>query len=765
MRKTLLTLALTAFVGPVFAKPASESVAPLLKAGTSEAEAAVWATRFLTHFHYKQTPLDDAMSEQIFKRYLDALDGDRLFFTQADIDKFGAYKDKLDDAIYDQDLAAPYAIFNIYEQRVGERVAYARALLAKGFDFSKDESYQYERDKAPWAKDEAEVNDFWRKRIKNDWLRLKLANKAEKDIRETLDKRYANYLDRVHQLNSEDVFQTFMNAYASSIEPHTNYLGPRASENFDIAMKLSLEGIGAVLQRDDDYTAIREIVPGGPAALSKQVKVGDRIVGVGQGENGPIADVVGWRLDDVVDKIRGAKDTTVRLEVLPADAGPDGKHFTLALVRKKVSIEEQAAKKSVIEVKDTTRTRRIGVISLPTFYQDFDARRRGDRDYKSATRDVERLLVELKADKVDGVIVDLRNNGGGSLTEATDLTGLFIDKGPVVQVRNAGGQVESESDTRSGMTWDGPLAVLVNRASASASEIFAAAIQDYGRGVIIGEPTFGKGTVQNLVDLDDVAHNEKPMFGEVKMTIAQFFRINGGSTQLRGVTPDISFPLTVDAKDFGESSYDNALPWTSIAPAKYQAVADLKPIVPLLAERHGGRVADNGEWKNFESDLADARQLRESKTISLNEQVRRKERDEQEAKRKAREVAMGHATPDADPAAKTVQKIAADAKDKAVAGNTKRVEVDPAKPAAKPGTEAPRSDDGDTALAQDDGLQPDERGINTDIAREKEAKEKRDIILDEAAHILADEIGLIRADTKLAAQVLPRGVNVPTEVN
>jgi len=293
MRKTLLTLALTALVGPVFAKPASESAAPLLKAGTSEAEAAVWATRFLTHFHYKQTPLDDAMSEQIFKRYLDALDGDRLFFTQADIDKFSAYKDKLDDAIYDQDLAGPYAIFNIYEQRVGERVAYARALLAKGFDFSKDESYQYERDKAPWAKDEAEVNDFWRKRIKNDWLRLKLANKAEKDIRETLDKRYANYLDRVHQLNSEDVFQTFMNAYASSIEPHTNYLGPRASENFDIAMKLSLEGIGAVLQRDDDYTAIREIVPGGPAALSKQIKIGDRIVGVGQGENGPIADVVG----------------------------------------------------------------------------------------------------------------------------------------------------------------------------------------------------------------------------------------------------------------------------------------------------------------------------------------------------------------------------------------------------------------------------------------------------------------------------------------
>ncbi|GAA0716383.1 carboxy terminal-processing peptidase [Dokdonella soli] len=759
MRKFLLTLVLTALIGPVFAKPAPEAGAPLLKATPAEGEAAIWATRFLTRFHYKPMPLDDAMSEKIFKRYLDALDGDRLFFTQADIDHFAAYKDKLDDAIYDQNLAAPFAIFNIYEQRVGERVAYARSQLAKGFDFSVDESYQYDREKAVWAKDDAAVNDLWRKRIKNDWLRLKLASKSDKDIRDTLDKRYANYLDRVHQLNSEDVFQTFMNAYASSIEPHTNYLGPRASENFDIAMKLSLEGIGAVLQRDDDYTAIREIVPGGPAALSKKIKVGDRIVGVGQGENGPIVDVVGWRLDDVVEKIRGAKDTVVRLEVLPVDAGPDGKHVMLALVRKKVSIEEQAAKKSVIEVKNGARTRRIGVISLPTFYQDFDARRRGDKDYKSATRDVERLLGELKTDKVDGVIVDLRNNGGGSLAEATDLTGLFIDKGPVVQVRNAGGQVEQEEDTNPGMAWDGPLAVLVNRASASASEIFAAAIQDYGRGVIIGEPTFGKGTVQNLVDLDDVAHNEKPTFGEVKMTIAQFFRINGGSTQLRGVTPDISFPLTVDAKDFGESSYDNALPWTSIAPAKYQPVADLKPIVPMLLERHNERIAKNIEWQNLQSDLADMRKLRDEKTVSLNEQVRRKERDEQEAKRKARELASGDATPAADPASKTLQKINDDAKGNASARRRATVGADAQAADAKT---PPVAKD---ASSEDDGLQPDERSISSDLKREQDAKSKRDVVLDEAAHILADEIGLIRTDTKLAARVLPRGVVTPVEVD
>ncbi|MEO5561328.1 MAG: carboxy terminal-processing peptidase, partial [Dokdonella sp.] len=761
MRKLLLAVALTSVMGPVFAKPAEESVAPLLKATPTEGEAGIWATRFLTRFHYKPTPLDDAMSEHIYKRYVDSLDGDKLFFTQGDLDKFAGYQDKLDDAIYDQDLSAPFAIFNIYEQRVGQRVAYAREQLVKGFDFSKDETYQYDREKSPWAKDEAEVNDVWRKRIKNDWLRLKLANKPDKDIRETLDKRYANYLDRVHQLNSEDVFQTFMNAYASSIEPHTNYLGPRSAENFDIAMKLSLEGIGAVLQRDDDYTAIREVVPGGPASLSGKIKVGDRVVGVGQGPNGQIVDVVGWRLDDVVAKIRGAKDTVVRLEVLPADAGTDGKHVMLSLVRKKVSIEEQAAKKSIIEVKGEKHTRRIGVISLPTFYQDFDARRRGDRDYKSATRDVEKLLTSLKQEKVDGVIVDLRNNGGGSLAEATDLTGLFIDKGPVVQVRNANGQVETNDDTTAGMAWDGPLAVLVNRASASASEIFAAAIQDYGRGVIIGEPTFGKGTVQNLVDLDDVAHSEKPVFGEVKMTIAQFFRINGGSTQLRGVTPDISFPLTVDAKDFGESSYDNALPWTSIPSAKYSAVADLKPVVPMLLERHMERTGKSSAWKDFESDLADLRKLRDEKSVSLNEQIRRKERDEQEAKRKTRELAEAGAPVDA-----TIKTVETDRTGHATTETASPVAaIDPTSKSADKVAAQPDAKTKDTAALQDDGLQADERSVASDLKREKEEKSKRDVVLDEAAHVLADEVGIIRTDTKLAQVVLPHGVIVQTETN
>ncbi|HSE11665.1 MAG TPA: carboxy terminal-processing peptidase, partial [Rudaea sp.] len=737
-------------------------------------QTAVLAARFLTRFHYKAEPLDAKMSQQIFDRYLDALDSDRLFLLQSDVDRFAGVRDKLGDAIYDQDLSAPFAIFNLYMQRVAERTAYAQELLKHGFDFSKEESYRYQRDKLPWAKTTDELNEVWHKRVKNDWLRLKLAGKKEADIRTTLEKRYANYGERLRQLNSEDVFQTFMNAYAMAIEPHTNYLGPRASENFDIAMKLSLEGIGAVLQRDEDYTAIREIVPGGPAALSGKLKVGDRIVGVGQGESGPMTDVIGWRLDDVVEKIRGAKDTTVRLEVIPADAGPDGKHFTIAMVRKKVLIEEQAAKSSVIDIKDGDVTRRIGVISLPTFYQDFDARRRGDKDYKSATRDVARLLADLKKQNVDGVLVDLRNNGGGSLSEATDLTGLFIGKGPVVQVRSANGRIEEEQNADIGMAWSGPLAVLINRNSASASEIFAAAIQDYGRGLIIGEPSYGKGTVQNLVDLDQVKGNEKPSYGELKMTIAQFFRVNGGSTQLRGVTPDISFPLTIDFDQNGEQAFDNALPWTSISSAGYTPSANLASVVPMLEARHEARVAQEKEWQALQADIADYRKLRKDTTISLNEQVRRAERDEQERKKHERHPELAAA---ANAATKETVSSTGSGTPKQADGATgaktpmsgPQTRADADQPGAatrytdvnKPKADTTATSNSAGAAAdtvestQDDGLQADERSLKTDLAEERKRKVEKDVVLNEVAHILADEVTLIRADTKLAARVLP----------
>jgi len=748
MRRTFLSLALVALIGSAAAKTTPEVSASsvVLKPTVDQTEAALWAMRFLSRFHYKPVPLDDAMSEKIFDGYLDGLDGEHLFFTQADIDRFAPARSKLDDAIFERDLSVPFAIFSLYQQRVAERLAYSRELLDSPFDFTVDEAYEYDRAKVPWAATSAELDDLWRKRVKNDWLRLKLAGKADKDIRDTLDKRYTNYLGRIRQLNSEDVFQTFMNAYAMAIEPHTNYLGPRASANFDIAMKLSLEGIGAVLQRQEDYTAIREIIPGGPAAISGRIKAGDRVVGVGQGASGPITDVIGWRLDDVVEKIRGPKGTVVRLEILPEEAGLDGKHEVLVLTRNKVNVEEQAAKKSVIEVKNGDTTRKVGVITLPTFYQDFEARRRGDANYRSATRDVERLIGELRADNVDALLVDLRNNGGGSLDEATDLTGLFIDTGPVVQIRDAGGRVEEKADQRAGTSWDGPLGVLVNRASASASEIFAAAIQDYGRGIVLGEPTFGKGTVQNLLSMDQMARNEKPTYGDLKMTVQQFFRIDGGSTQLRGVTPDIAFPSSIGSADYGESSYDNALPWTSIPRADYKPVANLKPAIPLLATRHDARVAANQEWSNLLTDIADAKKLREEKSISLNKSVRIKERDEQEAKRKAREALAGTAFPPMDPATASREKIRSDGEP------VKPAEVDPEADALQLAGAAPDIDD---------GLQADERSIQSDLKREQQRKARPDVFLSEAANIVADGVDLLHTETRIAARVRPNAERDP----
>ncbi|MGZ3237280.1 MAG: S41 family peptidase, partial [Burkholderiaceae bacterium] len=546
---------------------ALESSSPLLKPMQQQADAANLSAQILSHYHYKAMPLDDVLSAKIFDRYLKSLDPEKFFFLQSDIDQFADARTQLDDAIAHQDLNIPFAIFNLYERRVIERLTYAKSLLKQGFDFSQNESYQVEREKEPWLQSEDAIRDLWRKRVKNDWLRLKLANKDDNAIRDTLNKRYDNALTRVAKYKSEDVFQIFMDAYATSTDPHTDYLGKRASEDFDISMSLSLVGIGAVLQEKDEYTTIRELVPGGPAAQSGKLKVGDRIIGVGQGSNSTPTDVVGWRIDDVVRLIRGTKDSVVLLDILPADAGQDAQHKRIPLVRDKITLDKQAAKKSILEFKTGENKHKVGVITLPTFYQDFDARVKGDKEFKSATRDVAHLLDELKKEKVESVLIDLRNNGGGSLNEAVDLTSLFIGKGPVVQQRDSRGEVRVELGKNPDPAWTGPLGVLINRGSASASEIFAAAIQDYGRGLIIGEQSYGKGTVQTMISLDQIAKNEKAGLGELKMTIAQFFRVNGGTTQLRGVTPDIGFPAISDTESFGESSFDNALPWTQIKSA------------------------------------------------------------------------------------------------------------------------------------------------------------------------------------------------------
>ena len=745
MKKQMLLVAMLAALSVQAGAAAPEKAADTpLKPQLGQAQAAVWASRVLGKLHYKAVPLDDAMSEKIFDRYFKSLDSEKLFFTQADIDQYAIVRTRLDDAINGENLSVPFAIFNLYQQRLTERIAYARELVKTSkFEFNSDESYQYDREKAEWTKSDAEVKDLWRKRVKNEWLRLKLAGKDDKSIRETLDKRYENYLIPSRKPTNEDVFQIFMNAYAMSIEPHTNYLGPRAAENFDIAMRLSLEGIGCVLQSRDDYTVVREVVPGSPAGLSGKIKVGDKIVAVGKDDKGPLTEVLGWRLDDVVALIRGPKDSTVKLEIIPADAGPDGKHAFVSLVRQKISMEEQSAKKTIYEVKDGNTKRRVGVIALPTFYQDFEARRKNEKDFKSATRDVARLLGELKKEKVDNVLIDLRNNGGGSLNEAVELTGLFIDKGPVVQQRSADNKIEVESDTNAGMAWDGPMGVLINRGSASASEIFAAAIQDYGRGIIIGEPSFGKGTVQTLFGLDRFSQNEKVKYGELKFTVAQFFRINGGTTQLRGVTPDIKLPTMSDSDSFGESSYDNALPWTSIKPAIYIPAGELKEIVPMLDKKHDTRVAKDKDFQYLAEDIALVKKQRKENSISLNETVRRKEREQQEARAKLREARLLANTPGADDP--ILVPDPRDALNKAIS----------AKPANGKGATVPKVAAVKGALRSDDGLQGAERTLAAELEAEKAAKAAKDVLLNEAVHILSDEVGLLKTDTRMASRVLP----------
>ncbi|HOV95197.1 MAG TPA: carboxy terminal-processing peptidase [Thermomonas sp.] len=664
-----------------------------------------------SRYAYRPRALDDALSREILTEYLKTLDPGKVFLTAQDVAGFDKYATTLDDAIKTGQVDPAWAIFALYRQRVDERISYARKLLKGDFDFSKDERYSYDRKDAPWA-DSAAIEALWRQSVKNDWLRLRLAGKPADEIRKTLDKRYANLLTSVQQLKGDEVFQSFMNAYTGSIDPHTDYMNPRSAENFNMQMSNSLEGIGAVLFRQDDVVVVREMVPGGPAARSGRLKPGDRVVGVGQGVSGEMKDVIGWRIDDVVQLIRGAANTQVRLDVVPAEAPLDSKPQLVTITRAKVRLEDARAKAETIVVPTAGNqpARRIGVIKLPGFYQDFEARRRGDKTYASATRDVAKMLADFRAQKVDGVVLDLRGNGGGSLSEAVELTGLFIDKGPVVQVRESGGKVSVQYDQDAGVAWDGPLAVLVNRGSASASEIVAGAIKDYGRGLIIGETTFGKGTVQTMVDLDRWPANEKPRFGEVKLTVAQFFRPDGSSTQNKGVEPDVAFPASVDASEFGESTYPNALPWTRIAAAAHVRYGNFTPLLPQLDALHAARAAKDVEYQWWVEDVRKYREETAKKSISLNEAERRAERDKFDAQSKQRAELRKQLGINQDPL---------------------------------------------LAARTDDGLTADERNVADSVAREEAAKKQTDPLLRESAAILGDTIGLLGKDAKLAAQVLP----------
>ncbi|HSD62309.1 MAG TPA: carboxy terminal-processing peptidase, partial [Ignavibacteriaceae bacterium] len=523
------------------------------------------------------------------------------------------------------------------KERMHQRLDYAEKLLQNELDFNQNDSIEINREKEPFPKTDQEAEKIWYERVKYDALNLKLTGKDWKSISETLKKRYDNYLKGIDQYKSEDVFQQFMNAYTESIDPHTNYFSPITSQNFKIDMSLSLEGIGAQLRTEDDYTKVVEIIPGGPAYKSGLLHPDDKIVGVAQGDEGQMEDVIGWRITDVVQLIRGKKGTLVRLLVIPASEGPNANPHEIKLVRDKVKLEEQAAKDSVMDINDEQKPFKIGIITVPAFYSDYEAQQRGDKDYKSTTKDVRRLLEQLKEEKVNGIIIDLRNNGGGSLQEAVKMTGLFIKQGPVVQVRDADGSIDVDRDTDPQIVYDGPLAVLVNRFSASASEIFSAAIQDYGRGLIIGEQTYGKGTVQNLIDLNRLMPGSGDL-GQVKLTIAKYYRINGGSTQHKGVLPDIKYPTPFsDSKEYGESSEPSALPWDQIEPTDYQKYGDFSRYIPDLVKMHEERVKNDPEFQDYAASVEDAEKSHDKKYVSLNYDIREKQKQQEEDEKFERE--------------------------------------------------------------------------------------------------------------------------------
>lgn len=583
--------------------------------------ASLNITELLKRHHYSKDVGNQDRSSKMYEGYLKMLDPARMYFTQEDLSEFKPWKKNFANKLREGDLEPGYFMYKRQLTRLDQYLTFALAKLAKGvdsIDFTLDESLETDREKAPWAKNEAELQELWRKRLKDEVLRLKLASKEPKAIEELLTKRFKNQQKRLQQTRSEDVFQAYVNSFSQTYDPHTNYLSPDNAENFDINMSLSLEGIGAVLQGDNEHVKIVRLVPSGPADKSKQLAPADKIVGVAQG-NKEMVDVIGWRLDEVVKLIRGKKGSTVRLEVIPASNAPnDLSSKTVTIVRESVKLEEQAAQKSILNLEHEGKPFKLGIIEIPAFYIDFKAYRAGDPNYKSTTRDVRKLLAELQQEQVDGLVIDLRNNGGGSLQEATELSSLFIPQGPSVLVRNNDGRVDVLEDDNKGVFYQGPMAVLVNRLSASASEIFAGAIQDYHRGLIIGGQTFGKGTVQTIQPLNH---------GELKFTIAKFYRVSGQSTQHQGVLPDISYPAEYNTKEIGESALPEAMPWDSIKPAINPGPDPFKPYLKTLEKRHAQRTKHNPDFVFSHERLALSKALMKDTVVSLNEEKRRAEQD------------------------------------------------------------------------------------------------------------------------------------------
>ena len=615
---SVLATALLIALGASASESTSEAlVLPVVAQDAQHATASKRITALFTRGHYSKVQLDDELSSKMYDTYLKNLDYYRNVLTKADLKSFEVYRDQFDDGLNKGNLGFAFDMFNLTLKRRAERFDYALSLLDGKFDFTQDDNYVYDREGADWPADTNELNEIWRQRVKFDALNLKLAGKTAEEAKEILSKRYRNTKKRLAQTESEDVFQLVMNSFARSIEAHTSYLSPRNADRFQQEMNLSLEGIGAVLRADDDYTVIQSLVPGGPADMTQKLKPKDKIIGVAQ-DKADFVDVIGWRLDDVVDLRKGPKGSTVRLQAVGANDIGTSQSQIISIVRDKIRLEDRAAKAEVFEPLFSELDQKVGVISIPGFYNNL-------------AEDVKKLLAELKESNVDGIIVDLRGNGGGSLQEATLLTGLFIDRGPVVQIREGDGKVSVSQDNDGVSYYDGPLTVMVDRYSASASEIFAAAMQDYGRALIVGEQTFGKGTVQQHRPLGRIYDMFDSPLGSVQYTIAKFYRINGGSTQHKGVIPDILFPTAIDPAEWGESKEEYALPWDSINAARYDSVTDISNLVPALREKHQARINAEPEFQYLLNDIKDYKQKVDEKTVSLKEVERVQERDDNKA--------------------------------------------------------------------------------------------------------------------------------------
>ncbi len=591
---------------------AYEPVSPTV----DQARANILIARQLQFTHFRDQSIDDMLSSEVFDAYLEYLDGQRIYLTQEDLKFFEPLRYRLGAALKTGQLQPGFDIYNLVQQRIIERLEYALSVVDAGIDtlnFDSDETLLLDRSESQWVANRSELDQLWTKRIKNSVLAQRLIGKDEQQIAQALHRRYESQLTRTTQVRSEDAFQAYMNAFTGLWDPHTSYFSPRTSENFNINMSLSLDGIGAVLQSDNEYTKVVRLVPGGPASQQGQLQPADRIVAVTQEDEDTPVNVIGWRLDEVVDLIRGPRESTVTLEVIPANASDETMTRSISIKRDKVKLEEQSASSEIIELERDSGGYRVGVITIPTFYADFRAMQQGDPNYKSTTRDVRALIDSLKEEGIDGLVIDLRNNGGGALHEANDLVGLFIDEGPTVQIRNANNDVQVLTDQDPSVAYDGPLVVMVNRMSASASEIFAGAVQDYGRGLVVGSQTFGKGTVQAVRPLNH---------GQLKITQSKFYRVSGGSTQHKGVMPDIAIPSRVDTSRIGEDALEHALPWDQIEAVPHARYFDFSAIIDQLRTNHAQRFESNPEFQLLQQEIDFLEDQRALQSVSLNAELR-----------------------------------------------------------------------------------------------------------------------------------------------